>query len=345
MAPNAFVIGVIEMPAGPRLAIAGAGSIGCFIGGLFLAAGRDVAMLARQRVIDEFDRHGLRLTSYNGFDRHIDTNRLLVREDPAVLADADCVLVTVKSADTAAMADIIAQHAPPHAVIVSLQNGISNVGVLRQRLAGRSVLGGMVPFNVVAMGGGHYHCATSGDVIIERDAVDTAGRLCVPHLTVRPSDDIVGVQNGKLLLNLNNALNALSGLTLREQLALRAWRRLFADMLGEALAAMKAEGLRPVSATPIPVTMMPFLLRLPDGVFNLLLGRVMKIDPAARSSMYEDLQRGRKTEIDYLQGAILEMAARHHTRAVLTERISKLIKEAERSGQGSPGLAPEQIHP
>jgi ketopantoate reductase len=78
---------------------------------------------------------------------------------------AGVVLVTVKSADTAAMADIIARHAPSDAVIVSLQNGVGNAAVLRHRLPGRRVLGGMVPFNVMALGEGRFHRATSGDIV------------------------------------------------------------------------------------------------------------------------------------------------------------------------------------
>jgi ketopantoate reductase len=69
---------------------------------------------------------------------------------------------------------------------------------------------------------------------------------------MRPTGNIDGVQWGKLLLNLNNALNALSGLPLRRQLGSRPWRQLFADQLAEALAAVRAEGIRPVSPTPIP---------------------------------------------------------------------------------------------
>ena len=165
------------------------------------------------------------------------------------------MLVTVKSADTAAMADIIARHAPSDVVVVSLQNGVGNAAVLRDRLPGRRVLGGMVPFNVIALGEGRFHRATSGDIVIEHDDGDTAERLSVPGLTMRPTDDIDGVQWGKLLVNLNNALNALAGLPLRRQLAQRPWRRLFADQMAEGLAAIRAEGIRPVSPTPIPAGM------------------------------------------------------------------------------------------
>lgn len=331
------------MVAGPTIGIAGAGSIGCFVGGMLAAGGKSVALLARPRVIAEIEAGGLRPTSFEGFDQTITRDRFALSENPSVFENAGVVLVTVKSADTAAMADVIAQHAPSDAVVVSLQNGVGNATVLRNRLPGRRVLGGMVPFNVIALGNGRFHRATSGDIVIEQDAARTAEMLSVPDLKVRPTANIEGVQWGKLLLNLNNALNALADLPLRRQLAQRPWRQLFADQMAEGLAAIRAEGIKPVSPTPIPFGWMPSLLRLPDPVFEALLGRTMKIDPEARSSMWEDLQHRRRTEVDYLQGVITGIADRRGLDAPLSRRIVELIRQAERNANGSPGLTPEQI--
>jgi 2-dehydropantoate 2-reductase len=331
------------MSSDKPIGVAGAGSIGCFVGGMCAAAGRRVALLARPRLIQEIENNGLNLTSFEGSERKIAPGQLTLSDDPKIFADAAMVLVTVKSADTAEIAETIARHAPPDAVVVSLQNGVGNAAVLRQRLAGRVVLAGMVPFNVIAAGEGRFHRATSGDIVIERDDAGTAARLSVPGLTMRPSANIAGVQWGKLLVNLNNAINALSDLPLRQQLAQRSWRMLFADQIAEGLAALRAEGIRPVSSTPIPAGWTPHLLRLPDTLFGMLLGRTMKIDPQARSSMWEDLQRGRRTEIDYLQGVITEIADRRQLQVPLSRRIVALIRRAEVAGQGSPKLTPEQI--
>jgi 2-dehydropantoate 2-reductase len=327
------------------IAVAGAGSIGCFVGGMVAAAGRRVALLARPRVIREITDHGLRLTSFEGFERQIPANELMLSEDPGILGDAGVVLVTVKSPDTPEIADLIARHAPSDALVVSLQNGVRNMPVLRERLPGRRVLAAMVPFNVIALGEGRFHRATSGDIVIERDDAGSADRLSVPGLRMRATGNIAGVQWGKLLVNLNNALNALSDLPLRQQLAQRAWRVLFADQISEGLAALKAEGITPVSSTPVPVGWTPHLLRLPDALFGMLLGRTMKIDPQARSSMWEDLQRGRRTEIDYLQGVVTEIADRHGLQVPLSRRVVALVKSAEAGGKGSPRLTPDQIRP
>src|SRR5215475_10218505 len=208
-----------ERPIG----IAGAGSIGCFVGGMLAAGGRRVALLARPRVIGEIEAHRLRLTSVDGFDRRLAASQLTLSENPDVFADAAIVLITVKSADTAGMAAIVAQHAPADAAIVSLQNGVGNAALLREKLPGRRVLGGMVPYNVIAPGEGRFHRATSGDIVIERDEANTAEKLSVPGLKVRATGNIAGVQWGKLLFNLNNALNALANLPLRAQLSQRPW--------------------------------------------------------------------------------------------------------------------------
>jgi 2-dehydropantoate 2-reductase len=331
---------ILDKPIG----VAGAGSIGCFVGGMYAAAGRRVALLARPRLIGEIETNGLRLTSFEGLDRNIPSDQLTLSEYPSILGNTGVVLVTVKSADTAEIADVIAQHAPADAVIVSLQNGVGNVSLLRQRLPGRRVLAGMVPFNVIAPGEGRFHRATSGDIVIEQDGAGTANQLSVPGLKMRPSPDIAAVQWGKLLVNLNNALNALADLPLRQQLAQRAWRRLFADQIAEGLAAIR-EGIKPVSSTPVPAGLTPHLLRLPDAIFAMLLGSTMKIDPEARSSMWEDLQRGRRTEIDYLQGVITGIADRHGLQVPLSRRVVALIKSAEAKGKGSPRLTPDQIRP
>jgi len=331
------------MVAGQTIGIAGAGSIGCFVGGMLAAGGHSVALLARPRVIAEIEAHGLRPTSFEGFDQTVARDRFALSETPSIFGDAGIVLVTVKSADTAAMADIIARHAPPDAVIVSLQNGIGNAALLRDRLPGRRVLGGMVPFNVIALGNGRFHRATSGDIVIEQDEALPAEKLSAPGLTIRATDNIEGVQWGKLVVNLNNALNALADLPLRRQLAQRPWRQLFADQMAEGLAAIRAEGIKPVSPTPIPLAWTPPLLRLPNAIFEPMLGRTMKIDPEARSSMWEDLKHGRRTEIDYLQGVITAIAERRGLEPPLSRRIVELIRQAEREARGSPGLTPAQI--
>src|SRR5271169_2336914 len=121
------------------IVVAGAGSIGCFVGGVLAAAGRRVALLARPRVIEEIESNGLIVTSFEGFERKIAPRQLALSEDPQILDGAGIVLVAVKSPDTAEIAEAIARHAPGDAVIVSLQNGVGNVPVLRWRLQGRIV--------------------------------------------------------------------------------------------------------------------------------------------------------------------------------------------------------------
>src|SRR5438552_18858851 len=94
------------------IGIAGAGSIGCFVGGMLVAGGRHIALLARSRVIAEIEAEVLPPTSFEGLDRTIATNAFTLSEHPLILVDLAVVLVLVKRADTADMADKIASNAP-----------------------------------------------------------------------------------------------------------------------------------------------------------------------------------------------------------------------------------------
>jgi 2-dehydropantoate 2-reductase len=329
--------------SGPHIVVAGAGSIGCYVGGLLSAAGRGVTLLGRERIVREIAEHGLHLTSLDGLSLDLKPGEVTATSQSAVLGGADIVLVTVKSGDTGEMAELITGHAPESAVVVSLQNGIANADKLRRHLPGRTVLGGMVPFNVVQLGEGRFHRGTSGDLVIEAGRPDVIEALSVPHLPVTAAVDMAEVQWGKLLLNLNNALNALSGLTLHEQLQQRGWRVVLAAQQLEALRLLKLAGIRPWSLGPLPARLLPHMLRLPNSLFRLAARSGVKIDRRARSSMWEDLERRRPTEINELQGAVVRLAAELGRTAPVNARVLASIKEAEAKAEGSPRLKPQDV--
>lgn len=320
------------------IVVAGAGSIGCFVGGQLAAAGRNVTFLARPRIADELARHGLTVSDHDGGKSRIEAKDLAVSVDPGVLASADVILVTVKSGATREMAAGIRRLAPAHALVVSLQNGIDNATILQEELPALQVIAGMVPFNVVALGAGRFHRGTSGDIVIDAKAAALAATLSTPHMTIATHADMLAVAWGKLLLNLNNALNALAGVPLREELANRDWRRVLASCIAEALAALDAAGIKPAKVGALPPSMLPAVLRLPDVLFRLVAAAQLRIDPGARSSMWDDLEHRRTTEVDQLQGAIVALALRTGVQAPVNERVRELVKAAERAGVGSPRL-------
>ena len=146
-----------------------------------------------------------------------------------------------------------------------------------------------------------------------------------------------------MLINLGNAINALSDMPLLEQLHDRRWRRLMADQMAEGLRVLKAAGITPAKTTAAPPNLIPHILRLPTPLFRVIAAQMLTIDAQARSSMWDDLKQGRKTEIDALQGAILELASRHGRQAQLNARMRSLIRAAEAAGKGPPGLGPDEI--
>lgn len=329
-----------------HIVVAGAGGVGCYVGGCLALAGREVTLLSRPRTGKALRESGLHVSDLDGRDRTAAPGSIASSPDPAVLAKADIVLVTVKSRDTGEMGRLVAAHARPDAVVVSLQNGIDNAQRLKALVAGRPVLAGMVPFNIVQpardTGPLHVHRASEGTVLLQAGMPDLAGFLSVEGCAVATHPDIEGVLWGKLLFNLNNALVALSDLPLATELADRRWRLALARQIDEGLAAMKAAGIRPVSpAGGAPPALLPTILGLPDWLFGRLARRMLAIDPSARSSMWDDLQRRRPTEIDALQGAVLDLARRTGTATPAIERTIALVRAAEQAKAGPPRLGPD----
>lgn len=339
------------MSLGPKshIVVAGAGSVGCYLGGCLAAAGRDVTLLLRPRLLEPIGRSGLQIRDLNRDTRSVPPTALAVVTDAsAALKGADLILVAVKCRSTAEMGQLIAAHAPKNVVVVSLQNGVRNLGLLADVLGlERRLVGGMVPFNVVQKVEGetipNFLRASSGTIRIGTGVPGLRDLLDVQGAPVAEISNIEAVLWGKLLINLNNALNALSDLPLAAELADRQWRILLSKQMREGLAALKAAGVKPGRVEGVTPRLMALVLRLPDWVFKLLAGRTLAVSLEARSSMWEDLEAGRPTEIDYIQGEIVKTAAKVGLSAPVTERVMQLIKQAERACRGSPGLLPMAI--
>lgn len=314
-----------------RIGVFGAGSIGCLIGGRLAHAGADVVLLGRPVLADAVNATGLHISDYTGADLHLPAGQIDVVTEPAGLAGCDIVLVTTKSRDTAAAGDALAGVIDAQCLVVSLQNGVRNPDILRAALPDNVVLAGMVPFNVRWAHDASFHQGTSGYLEIERHhrasgLIDLFGKVGV---AARTSDAITAVQWGKLVINLNNAVNALSGLPLKTQLAQRAYRRVMVALQREALTVLRAAEVPIKSSGGLPVPLVPWLLSSPDWLFRRLLPAVVKVDDEARSSMWEDLNRGRPTEVDFLNGEIVRLAEQIGSTAPANAAIAALVHEAE----------------
>jgi 2-dehydropantoate 2-reductase len=116
-----------------------------------------------------------------------------------------------------------------------------------------------------------------------------------------------------------------------------------ADQMSEALGVLKANKIVPAKTTAAPPTLIPHILRLPTPVFKRVAAQMLTIDPTARSSMWDDLNKGRMTEIDALQGVIIDLAQRVGIPAKFNSRSRALIKMAEAKNAGSPRLTVSEI--
>lgn len=319
----------------PSIAVFGAGSIGCYVGGRLCAGGSKVTLIGRARMAGIVASQGLTLSDYHGWQTKLSAEQIAFATGPEAAAHADLVLVTVKSSDTGSAAEALQPHLKPSAVVVSLQNGMHNGEELARLLPAHTVLTGMVPFNVAQTAPGHFHQGSEGAIAIEGSALienavpafERAGLDIELHAAMKP------VQWAKLLLNLNNAVNALSGLPLKTELSQRDYRRVLAAAQREGIALLQEKKQALAKLTPLPAHWIPGLLEVPDALFRLAANKMLAIDPMARSSMQDDLAAGRHTEIDFLQGEIVALAASLGRQAPVNEKLRQLVRAAEDGGR------------
>jgi 2-dehydropantoate 2-reductase len=325
-----------------KIAIVGAGAIGCYLGGRLTEHGHDVRFLARARSKEELTTHGVTVIGLDDARRFsIAPKDLEVTLEPAALADCDAILVCVKSGQTAAVAASIAPHVRENAVVVSMQNGVRNADVIREHVANAAtVLGGIVGFNVVAEGSGIFRQGTSGALVIE-DA--PAARALGAALGAEMRADIRAVQWSKLVMNLNNAIGALTDVPTPTLIFDPGYRRVLAAVMGEAIRVIRAAGIRPARLGAIPVRYFPLMLRLPTRVLRVVARAQLEMDPTARSSMWQDLHARRTTEIDELNGEIVRLAEKNGMRAPVNAAVVRLIRDAERANAGSPALSADAL--
>jgi 2-dehydropantoate 2-reductase len=315
-----------------KIVVHGAGSIGCFVGGAWAAAGLDVAFVGRERIREAVAKEGLTLTDYSGWRERLAPERVEFSTKPAALAKADVILLAVKSTGTTEAAKEIARNAKKGAVVISFQNGVSNAETLRGLLKGRfEVVQGMVPFNVAYLGNGRFHKGVAGELVAEDTPLTRAiaAKAGSGPAALKLAKDMPAIAWGKLLINLNNAVNALSGRTLLEQLRERDYRRVVAASMLEALEVLKAAGIEPAKIGPVPPRLLPHVIASPDFIFNNLFLKIQKIDARARSSMADDLTAGRETEVDYLNGEVVKLGREAGRPTPINAMIVSLIKQRE----------------
>lgn len=325
--------------AGQRycIGIVGAGSVGCYLGAyLCQDSALDVKFFGRETMALELAANGLSATSFD--HQAYFAQPVAFYSSLNSLIECDVVLLTVKAPALVPMLAQLKRFLRPEVPVVAMQNGIGIGEMLNQDLA-NPVLRAIIPFNVVKKRAGQFHRATAGNIICQQNqhaAVNYVLRVFNHlQLPVQLTTDITAAEYGKLLLNLNNALNAISNLPLKQQLLDADSRMLLALAMQECLAICSKAKIRPVPYTGLPNAMLPWLLRLPTMLFRHIAGKMLPMDEQARSSMWDDIQAKKRTEIMFLNGAVVRMGQLYQLPTPVNTLLVEQIKRLE-SGEGEP---------
>lgn len=313
-----------QLSSSPRIAVVGAGAVGCFFGGMLTRAGVRVTLVgrlgSRNPGLDAIARDGLWFESLN-FQEQVTVS---TSSDPAALRDAELILFAVKTLDTVSAARGIAPHLRPDAIVLSLQNGVDNEEQIRAALPpGATVVPAVVYVAAEMQAPGRLKHRGRGDLVIgsgrqappEGSLQRVAAMFEAAGVPCRVSQNIVGDLWFKLVWNCaGNAVSALGrapyGICGREDPS----SDLMADAAREVIAVARAAGIM-----------------LPD-VDPMAMGRKVAISfGAATSSTSQDVERGRRTEIDSLNGVIVRRGAELGVATPVNRALWALVKLLEAS--------------
>ena len=274
-----------------RVAVLGAGAVGCYYGGMLARAGHRVTLIGRRAHVDAFRTSGLRFEGLS-FDERVPVE---ASTDASAVRGARLVLFCVKSTDTEKAAEQMAPHLDADALVVNLQNGVDNTERIQARVK-NPVVPAVVYVATEMVGPGHLKHHGRGDLVIGsadgKVSPDTLRELKDLHekasIPVVVSDNVAGELWAKLVVNCAyNALSAITQLPYGRMIQGPGIREVMRDVVEETLAVAKASGVR----------------MAPD-----MLGQTYRIAeamPTQYSSTAQDLARGKPTEIDHLNGYVL----------------------------------------
>jgi len=325
-----------------RIGILGTGSCGGFLGGLLIGSSPDleVLLVGRQTVLNDLQSaQQMVVTSHVGLHKIISFSQIEFSLKTEDLLRCDVILCCVKtSAVESAFADLaplISQSPPAHKIVlISLQNGVGGPKSLSKALGTAAqhftILGGIFGYGVAWEGNGKFHQSTDGHIYIEKPTTPSQPFdrfLELTKHTINPqlTSDIEGTMHGKLLVNLINPINALSGLTTGNMLADKNYRIVWGSAILEGLQVFKASGVSYVNVLKLPIGLLPYLLG--SNVLFYVLSSLQKADTKGYSSMSQDLLHGRPTEIDSINGEILRMADSVGVECPVNRALVELIRK------------------
>jgi 2-dehydropantoate 2-reductase len=335
-----------------RIAIIGAGAIGCVVGGLLTKAGRDVTLIDQwPEHVDTMKRQGLTLSGTCG-DHVIRVKALHVHELQLVTVPFDAVFVAVKSYDTEwATALALPYLARPDGVVVDFQNGVNDERVAA--VAGRERTLGCV----ILIGAGMYEpghamrtdTQAAGFKIGELDGreTDRARRLAeivsdVARAVVTPN--LFGERWSKLTVNcMANPLAGLSGLGSAEIRSEAGPARIAIQVAAEAITVGRKCGheVEPIYGIETQRFVDAAAGRDTDRLLADMAAGATKL-AGGRPSMLQDVMRGRRTEIDYLNGYVVDEGRRIGVKTPFNEAVVRLVHE---HGVGTLKPDPKNLEP
>lgn len=320
-----------------EVAVLGAGAVGSVVGGELAAAGRDVLLVGRGEHVDAITDRGLELT-----DRSRGEQVTVDADAGTELEPARTVFLGMKTPDVQAGLAQVAATAP-EATVVPLQNGVRADDLAADAVGREQVVGGVVLFGAEFLEPGRVTLTRPEPLVVGNpwggvdEAVEQVAELLsdARRIPVQTHSRFAGARWTKLLVNLNNAVPAVTGLPLQGIYADDGLARVATGALWEGARVVRAAG-RPLA--PLPIVPRPLLAAIPRVPHRLGWRPVRRLMLAAlgedpvRPSTLQSVVRGGTGEIEYLNGEVVALGRRCNRTTPINEALVGLVHAVEESG-------------
>lgn len=299
-----------------KILVVGAGALGSFIGGV-LSKKHDVTILCKPKYFEKLKKNGIKISGKTKFTAHPKVIRKVSNQKLDLInQEPDLIIIAVKSYDTNSAMKQIAPIIGKNTIVLTLQNGLGNVECISKYVDADRILDGVTSHGLTLISNCEVYHAGIGYTIIgtlSGEITEDCKKVCEAFTSVKipasPTDNSAGERWAKTIVNAGiNPLTALTGLTNGYLLKIPALTKMLEQTCLECITVANAAGIK-----------------LPKYDIVEKTKQVARDTSNNKSSTLQDIEKGRRTEIDAMNGAIVKIGKKYGVELPINSALVALI--------------------
>ena len=317
-----------------KIAVIGAGAIGALVAGYLKSKGQDVVLIAHPAALDAINKNGLKISGARG-----DFN-IIINAVPGLSSAVDLAILAVKTQDVeVALRENL--KFLRQAIVLTAQNGVQADNITANYIPREKIISSIVMFGATSLVPGEVVHNFEGGWILGRafgkndTEVESVSSLLAQAFKVSITDDIWGMKYLKIFVNANNCIPAILGQSMQEVFCDLETAKISIAIWKEGLDVINKAGVKLVSLPDFQLERLTKLAAMATadaaGIFMGIMKSLSKTP--LYGSVLQSIKRGKPSEIDYINGEFVNLAAKFSAKAPLNEKLTQMVHQVERAGK------------